>query len=272
MTILISLSKHTFRIQQSFAIAPNGPLSVVAWNYGKPNLEIRVYSVVASNKLVEMVYVKDQGGWDRVQKIQEEVVLSSGAKLSGIAAVRTSDDGQITVYYQPTPKVIGEYHVNAGRRVPLGIPTTGFSVAEIKVQEAEQRKREEERKRKEEADRIQAEKKRKEEAEKKRKEEEAVRQAAVEKQRQEEAARQAAMEKQRQEEAARQAAVEKQRQEEAARVRAMEIAKKQQEEAKVQAKIQNLGVCVAGYAWIQEAGGYRCAGGSHFLSNAQLGI
>ena len=43
-------------------------------------------------------------------------------------------------------------------------------------------------------------------------------------------------------------------------------------EATAQRKLQTLGVCVAGYRWIKQAGGYQCAGGSHFVSNAELGM
>ncbi|KAH7908721.1 P-loop containing nucleoside triphosphate hydrolase protein [Hygrophoropsis aurantiaca] len=44
------------------------------------------------------------------------------------------------------------------------------------------------------------------------------------------------------------------------------------QEAQVQTKLRQMGVCVAGFQWIKQASGYRCAGGSHFISNAQLGI
>jgi DNA repair exonuclease SbcCD ATPase subunit len=43
-------------------------------------------------------------------------------------------------------------------------------------------------------------------------------------------------------------------------------------EAAIQHKIRQMGVCVQGYRWIQQGSGYRCGGGSHFLSNSQLGI
>jgi hypothetical protein len=49
-------------------------------------------------------------------------------------------------------------------------------------------------------------------------------------------------------------------------------AARKKEQARVQAKIRELGMCVAGFQWIKQAHGYRCAGGTHFLDNAQLGI
>jgi hypothetical protein len=48
--------------------------------------------------------------------------------------------------------------------------------------------------------------------------------------------------------------------------------RRRKEEAKVQAKLRKLGVCVAGFRWIKQSAGYRCAGGSHFIDNASLGI
>ncbi len=43
-------------------------------------------------------------------------------------------------------------------------------------------------------------------------------------------------------------------------------------EAAAQKKLRKLGVCVAGFRWIKQTGGYRCAGGSHYVSDAQLGM
>ncbi|KZT43420.1 P-loop containing nucleoside triphosphate hydrolase protein [Sistotremastrum suecicum HHB10207 ss-3] len=60
---------------------------------------------------------------------------------------------------------------------------------------------------------------------------------------------------------------------EAKRVAALEAEeRKKREEARVQSKIRRMGVCVAGFQWIKQADGYRCAGGGHFLTNAQLGL
>ena len=55
-----------------------------------------------------------------------------------------------------------------------------------------------------------------------------------------------------------------------ARREAEEKARKQ--EAMVQVKIREMGVCSYGFRWINVGDGYRCAGGSHFMTNAQLGI
>ena len=56
-----------------------------------------------------------------------------------------------------------------------------------------------------------------------------------------------------------------------------EMAKKEQErrrmqEVKAQTKLRSMGLCSAGYVWIKQAGGWRCAGGSHSVSNELLGL
>ncbi|SJL13799.1 related to ECM32-DNA dependent ATPase/DNA helicase B [Armillaria ostoyae] len=55
-----------------------------------------------------------------------------------------------------------------------------------------------------------------------------------------------------------------------ARKEAEEKARK--EDQKAQAKLRQMGVCVSGFEWIKQGGGYRCAGSSHFVSNAELGL
>ncbi|KAF2471116.1 P-loop containing nucleoside triphosphate hydrolase protein [Lindgomyces ingoldianus] len=54
--------------------------------------------------------------------------------------------------------------------------------------------------------------------------------------------------------------------------RRQEAEKAREKEIVVQRKLRNLGVCVQGFRWIKQAGGYRCAGGAHFVTNAQLGL
>ncbi|KAK5630234.1 hypothetical protein RRF57_005949 [Xylaria bambusicola] len=51
-----------------------------------------------------------------------------------------------------------------------------------------------------------------------------------------------------------------------------EAEKRRREEIAIQQKIRDMGVCPVGYRWIREGAGYRCAGGTHYLSNHQLGI
>ena len=45
---------------------------------------------------------------------------------------------------------------------------------------------------------------------------------------------------------------------------------KSEEEAKCQETLRQLGQCPLGFDWLQEAGGWRCAGGSHFVSDNDL--
>nr|POE47790.1 stage v sporulation protein k [Quercus suber] len=53
--------------------------------------------------------------------------------------------------------------------------------------------------------------------------------------------------------------------------RAREEAETQrQQETVAQKKLRKVGVCVAGFRWTKQSAGYRCAGGSHFVSDAQL--
>ncbi|KAF5346141.1 hypothetical protein D9758_009985 [Tetrapyrgos nigripes] len=49
---------------------------------------------------------------------------------------------------------------------------------------------------------------------------------------------------------------------------AEEQARKREE--KVQKKLREMGVCPRGYQWIKQSYGYRCAGGSHFVTHAEL--
>lgn len=43
-------------------------------------------------------------------------------------------------------------------------------------------------------------------------------------------------------------------------------------EKRRQMKLRQLGPCPMGFRWIKQSGGYRCAGGSHFLDDAALGL
>ena len=47
-------------------------------------------------------------------------------------------------------------------------------------------------------------------------------------------------------------------------------AKKKSEEERIQQKLRNIGVCGQDYDWIKQSSGYRCADGSHFVSDSEL--
>ncbi|KAK8075970.1 AAA family [Apiospora phragmitis] len=46
--------------------------------------------------------------------------------------------------------------------------------------------------------------------------------------------------------------------------------RKRKEEETVQKKLEKMGLCPMGYRWIKQDSGYRCAGGSHFVSSEAL--
>lgn len=48
--------------------------------------------------------------------------------------------------------------------------------------------------------------------------------------------------------------------------------REREKERETQKKLQMLGRCPVGYQWIKQARGYRCAGGSHWLDEAALGM
>ena len=57
----------------------------------------------------------------------------------------------------------------------------------------------------------------------------------------------------------------------AAAAAAAALAAARREQA-AQARLRQMGVCVAGFQWLKVGGGYQCAGGSHFVSNSELGL
>ncbi|KAJ4477292.1 P-loop containing nucleoside triphosphate hydrolase protein [Lentinula aciculospora] len=82
------------------------------------------------------------------------------------------------------------------------------------------------------------------------------------------------LERQRKEQLKRESEAIRQRKEKEAQLQAqrdaLERARRKEEEA--QKKLQQLGVCQAGFVWIRAGSGYQCAGGAHFVSNLELGI
>ncbi|KAK0705676.1 P-loop containing nucleoside triphosphate hydrolase protein [Lasiosphaeris hirsuta] len=53
--------------------------------------------------------------------------------------------------------------------------------------------------------------------------------------------------------------------------RLLEEERRRREEEEMRKKLAEMGCCPAGYQWIKQASGYRCGGGSHYLSGAELG-
>ena len=52
--------------------------------------------------------------------------------------------------------------------------------------------------------------------------------------------------------------------------RLVEEERRRKEEAAIRLKLEQMGVCPVGYSWIKQASGYRCAGGSHYMSDAAV--
>jgi hypothetical protein len=51
-----------------------------------------------------------------------------------------------------------------------------------------------------------------------------------------------------------------------------EALERRAKEELAQTKLRQMGVCSAGYRWIKQHGGYRCAGGSHWVDDSHLGF
>lgn len=49
-----------------------------------------------------------------------------------------------------------------------------------------------------------------------------------------------------------------------------ELERQREKERTAQRKLRDMGVCAAGFRWIKQAFGYRCAGGFHYVSNEAL--
>jgi len=58
---------------------------------------------------------------------------------------------------------------------------------------------------------------------------------------------------------------ERRRLEEQARIRA-----EQEKQARIREKLRQISPCPAGFSWYKTGGGWRCGGGSHFVSDSQL--
>lgn len=58
------------------------------------------------------------------------------------------------------------------------------------------------------------------------------------------------------------------------RIQAMmeQIKERQRLDAQAQIKLREMGVCPVGYRWIPTSGGYRCAGGTHYVTMGELSL
>lgn len=54
--------------------------------------------------------------------------------------------------------------------------------------------------------------------------------------------------------------------------RKREVEERLKREALVQSRLRQMGVCVAGFSWIKQAGGYKCSAGGHWVDDSQLEI
>ena len=62
----------------------------------------------------------------------------------------------------------------------------------------------------------------------------------------------------------------RQRELEAIERKRRELEEKRKREEMMKEKLMQMGRCPVGYAWIKQEGGYRCAGGSHYMSDGEV--
>jgi hypothetical protein len=88
------------------------------------------------------------------------------------------------------------------------------------------------------------------------------------------AAHRAELQRQREEARLKEVAARAAREKADAELRARKKAERERKEreARAQQKLRELGVCPVGYQWIKMGPMYRCAGGSHFIAESQLGL
>jgi hypothetical protein len=53
--------------------------------------------------------------------------------------------------------------------------------------------------------------------------------------------------------------------------RKQEEEQRRKKEELAQSRLREMGVCIAGFRWIKQGGGYRCTGGFHWVSDSELG-
>jgi hypothetical protein len=120
-------------------------ITAVAWNFGSPFFEIRIYTTTDTDDLHEIAFSRDShGGWNAscpqsVSKVSPETLPKAATPLSAVAAVREEFEGKTKVYYHPRRKVIAEWDVCTKTPVHAGI--TKVCEGAIKLRIAEERRR-----------------------------------------------------------------------------------------------------------------------------------
>lgn len=242
-------------------------LSAVAWNFASPDFEVRVYTTDNDDNLREIAFSRGRGGWvpdvdDSPRYVGQQQPPQSAIApppatsstpppsatppppppLSAVAAVLSERDWSTKVYFHPRPRVIvAEWDVCGAKA-----PAHAGVVARSAPTAAARRAVEEETRARIRAD---EERKQREEEERKQREEE-----------------------------------ERKRREEEARAAAEAAATPLQALANIEVggsidtssnpvlaqQLQQLSGCSAGYKFLKVPGGFRCEGGAHFISDAEL--
>lgn len=236
----------------SYNVDPTAMLTAVAWNHASAYYQIRLFSTTNSDDLREFSFSRNDGGWDpepSVRAVVPESFPGPEAPLSAVSAVVLEGEWKPKVYYHPKRPIIAEWDVCAKTPVYAGVTKVSAKAIESRKIEEETRVKiqEEEEKKRLEEERI-----KQEEEEAKRQEEERARQ-----EKEEERVRKEEEEKKRQEELQRQKSVPQ-----GGTLKISDPGKA--------AKLQAYSECTQGFEWKKESGGWRCAAGGHFISDADF--
>jgi hypothetical protein len=134
-------------------------LTAVAWNFGSPYFQIRLYITTATDDLHELVYSRHTGGWapttnQSVSGTPDEPLplAQTSAPLSAVSAIRGKCDHETKVYFHPRRIIVAEWDVNAKTPVHAGIAKVSAGAIKkraieeetrVKIAEDEERKRRE---------------------------------------------------------------------------------------------------------------------------------
>lgn len=126
-------------------------ITAVAWNFGSPFFEIRIYTTNDNDDLLEISFSRNSGGWkpsspQSVSGILPETLPKAATPLSAVAAVRGECDRKTNVYYHPKRTVIAEWDVCAKTPVHAGITKVCEGAIKRRAIEEETRRKIEEEK------------------------------------------------------------------------------------------------------------------------------